>query len=351
MSYELNVIVTAYNNEKYIGKCLLSVIDQWVGDFKLTIAYDEGSTDNTLKICEEFAEGVNFIEIYHKSHCFVGEMRNAVAKDATEKYIMFIDGDDELAPRAIKEMLGEIKRTNADWVGGLMELRYPGGKKKIVAPFKYSKDGQSKICTTSTHPTLFDRHVFLTKLYFRPNIKTHEDRVNAYLTPKYAKTTVVDKITYYYNITPTSLIRNKSGRVYVFEDIICVWRELKLERNLFTDEEWELIEDDLTWSATSALFFLRHVERKDRIKTVKDMTSILNVEFPKWKEHEIITGIRTSNFIVRKYINILFAEKFDESFLKFTSGYKMRILEMGTEIYALGGIKGWMISNLTIRNK
>jgi glycosyltransferase involved in cell wall biosynthesis len=347
MNYDLNVVVTVYNNEKHIGKCLMSIINQWEGDFKLIIAYDEGSSDNTLKICQEMIMGVGFAEIYHREHCFIGEMRNEVAKESEEKYIMFIDGDDELPSDAIKSMLGIAKRTNAECVLGLTELRFPDGKKKISHPIKYSKDGRSWICTTSVHPTLFDRKLFIEKLCFVPDVKTHEDRVNAYLIPKYCKMALVERIMYYYNIHSTSIVRNKHNKIDMFEDIIKVWELLRLERRLFTDEEWGLIEEDMVWSAASCLFFLQYVDKNVRVSHAKWMTSVMTIEFPGWKGNKIILGIRNGNFIVRQYVNMLLNEEFDESFIRFTNGFKMKLIDIGTDVYSLGGWKSWVITKLS----
>jgi hypothetical protein len=244
-------------------------------------------------------------------------------------------------------MLGVAKRTKVGCVFGLTELRFPDGKKKITHPIKYSKDGKSWICTTSVHPTLFDRELFVTKLCFTPDVKTHEDRVNAYLILKHCKTALINRVMYYYNIHPTSLVRDKLGRAHIFEDIIRVWEKLKLEKGLFTEGEWELVKDDLTWSAASPLFFLHYVAEPDRIERAKWMVSILNTEFPKWKEHETITGIRKENFIVGQYVDMLLNEKFDKDFIKFTNGFKMKLIDVGTEVYTVGGWKSWVKTKLS----
>jgi len=348
--YELNVVVTACNNGKDIRRCLNSIVRQWKedeNDFHLTIAYDDGSKDNTLDICKQYRDRYGrFIELIILPHCYVGQMRNMIAKDTIESYITFVDGDDFLPENAIKNILKVIKETHSDTIIGKLRTNFPGGKSKIFPPFKTSKDGKSVICETFAHPVVFKTDVYNTKLYCRPDVKTHEDRVSGYLLPKLASVYVIDEVIYDYGIALGSMVRNKTGRIPMFNDLIVVWEELKKEKHRFTDGEWELIKEDLEWSMISPMFFLQCVDKENRLSQKMRMYNYLTMEFSGWKDNETLRQIRNSNYIVRQYVDMLLYNPSEKEFLKFTSGYKMKIVGLGTEIYSVGGIRGWIVSKL-----
>lgn len=90
----ISYIIPAYNVEKYINKCLDSIICQSLEDIEI-ICIDDGSTDNTRYIILEYANIDNRIKvIYHETNKGTGYSRNDGIKNATGKYIVFIDADD-----------------------------------------------------------------------------------------------------------------------------------------------------------------------------------------------------------------------------------------------------------------
>ena len=90
-----SVIVPIYNNEKYLPRCIDSILSQTFYDFEL-ILVDDGSTDNSGLICDEYAEKDKRIHVYHKSNGGVSSARNLGLDNAVGKYVVFIDSDDYL---------------------------------------------------------------------------------------------------------------------------------------------------------------------------------------------------------------------------------------------------------------
>lgn len=88
-----SVIVAAYNSEKWINDCLTSIINQTYKDFELIIVND-GSTDNTLKICHQFQRDDERIKIINKHNEGVVSARNIGIKNAIGTYIVYVDSDD-----------------------------------------------------------------------------------------------------------------------------------------------------------------------------------------------------------------------------------------------------------------
>ena len=91
----ISVIVPAYNDEVYIRACLFSIINQTFRDFEI-IVINDGSSDNTGKICDELANIDNRIKVIHKKNTGVSDTRNVGLKEAVGDYICFVDADDFL---------------------------------------------------------------------------------------------------------------------------------------------------------------------------------------------------------------------------------------------------------------
>lgn len=92
---EISVIVPVYNVEKYLNRCINSILAQTFTDFEL-ILVDDGSTDNSPKICDEYAKNDHRVVVIHKENGGVSSARNMGLKYAASEYVTFIDADDEV---------------------------------------------------------------------------------------------------------------------------------------------------------------------------------------------------------------------------------------------------------------
>ena len=100
---KVSVIVPVYNLEKYIGRCLDSLINQDFDRYEIIVVND-GSTDNTGKICDEYSDKYDFVKTIHKSNGGVSSARNEGIKAAQGEYVMFVDGDDYVTSDYISTM-------------------------------------------------------------------------------------------------------------------------------------------------------------------------------------------------------------------------------------------------------
>lgn len=92
-NFKISVIIPVYNVEKYLKRCLDSVISQSYKNLEI-ILIDDGSTDNSGVICDEYAEKDNRIVLIHKSNGGVSDARNSGLKIFTGDFIIFVDSDD-----------------------------------------------------------------------------------------------------------------------------------------------------------------------------------------------------------------------------------------------------------------
>ena len=89
----ISIVLPIYNVEKYIEKCMDSVLNQTYKNIEV-ILVDDGSPDRCPKICEEYAKKDNRIKVVHKENGGLSDARNAGIKVANGEYITFIDSDD-----------------------------------------------------------------------------------------------------------------------------------------------------------------------------------------------------------------------------------------------------------------
>lgn len=97
----VSVVIPVYNIEKWLWQCVESVISQTYADLQI-ILVDDGSTDSSGKICDEYAANDSRIEVIHKENGGLSDARNAGTEMAKGEYIYYLDGDDWLDKDAIK---------------------------------------------------------------------------------------------------------------------------------------------------------------------------------------------------------------------------------------------------------
>ena len=108
---QISVIVPVYNVENYLHECIDSILNQTFKDFEL-ILVDDGSTDNSGKICDEYAINDKRVRVYHKENGGQSSARNLGISKANTIWIAFIDSDDVVHPRMIEYLKKAIDDNN-----------------------------------------------------------------------------------------------------------------------------------------------------------------------------------------------------------------------------------------------
>ena len=114
---KISIIVPIYNIEKYISKCIDSVLSQTYKDWEL-ILVDDGCTDNSGKICDEYAQKDSRIKVIHKENEGVTATRHRGVKEAKGEFLFFIDGDDYITENALELFTNKQQENDADLVRG-----------------------------------------------------------------------------------------------------------------------------------------------------------------------------------------------------------------------------------------
>lgn len=112
---KISVIVPVYNIEKYLSQCLDSIIHQTYKNLEI-ILVDDGSTDSSGLICDNYSQKDKRIKIIHKCQGGLSDARNAGLKIATGEYISFIDSDDFIDKNMYSILINNTQKYNSDIV-------------------------------------------------------------------------------------------------------------------------------------------------------------------------------------------------------------------------------------------
>lgn len=110
---EISVIVPVYNVEKYLYRCVESILNQSFKDYEL-ILVDDGSTDKSGSICDELKEKDNRIKVIHKANGGLSEARNIGILSAQGKFVTYIDSDDYVANDYLSTLYSRLIKYNCD---------------------------------------------------------------------------------------------------------------------------------------------------------------------------------------------------------------------------------------------
>ena len=106
------IIIPVYKAEKYLDKCINSILAQSFQDYEV-ILVDDGSPDNSAKICDNYANTHKRIRVIHKTNAGVVSARNAGLLTATGQYILFVDADDWIAENTLQDLSDVIMKYDA----------------------------------------------------------------------------------------------------------------------------------------------------------------------------------------------------------------------------------------------
>lgn len=111
----ISVIIPVYNVEKYLRECVDSVLAQSYKNYEI-ILVDDGSTDTSGEICDEYAEGYTQVSVIHKSNGGLSDARNTGLKHSSGEYVYFLDSDDFIVQAAFEKLVSLAEREQTDLI-------------------------------------------------------------------------------------------------------------------------------------------------------------------------------------------------------------------------------------------
>lgn len=207
----ISVIVPVYNVEQYLDKCVQSIIDQTYGNLEI-ILIDDGSTDHSGEICENWRKKDKRIIVVHKKNGGLSEARNAGLDISTGKYIAFVDSDDWIRPRMMETLQHVMVKEAADICScGILSCFPDRVEQKRAKPLKGASEDILKYIYCNTEYAvaawnkLYRRELWLNIRF--PVGKICEDAFTAFLLVEKAKKVVqIQEAFYCYRIRENSIM-------------------------------------------------------------------------------------------------------------------------------------------------
>ena len=220
---QISVIVPVYNVEKYLNRCVESILSQTFKDFELLLI-DDGSTDNSGSICDEYEKKDCRIKVIHKPNSGPSDARNVGIELAIGKYILFVDSDDWVSNDLLDFLYKLIVKNNADIaLSGYISTGNTINNSLLRCKETHviSKENIRKFCLNkeivSPCGKLYKRDLF-NKIRF-PSGQIYEDIFTVFQVMSESNSVVV-------NLTP---------KYYYFSDITSI------TRSKFTKSRWDLL--------------------------------------------------------------------------------------------------------------
>lgn len=210
---QVSIIMPVYNAEKYLYRSIESVRNQNYGNWELLIV-DDGSTDSSLKICQEQAKDEQRIKVICNKHGGTAIARNTAIEKATGEYIAFLDADDAFHPLFLRAMVNAVTDSKAQialcrTIRGTDATAFLEKKLKI----NYVTETKEEIFGRMYNGQWPDMIAPYTKIYARklfdkvkfPSGRFFEDAATIHLAIYYSnKISITETPLYFYNITPNS---------------------------------------------------------------------------------------------------------------------------------------------------
>ena len=305
---KISIIIPVYNVQAYLKECLDSVINQTIKDDLEIIVVNDGSTDNSQKIIDEYVEKYpKLVKSFIKENHGQGSARNYGVKKASGEYIGFVDADDYIEKDMYEILYKEAKKKELDIVVCDMVWAYEDGKKEYRETLpRFLKDFNYKTYILSNPGPvnkIYKREIWEEKEVFFPEDIIYEDFAIIPAMPKYTKKIgYINKQFYYYRQRANSSTL-KIEYSEKFLDIIkaCNYLYKKLKDTEYMQELEYLYIFQLIYF--SSFNFLKYKRYEDIEKCVKEV----NKKFPNWRQNSYY---KQKPALFRLYCNLIVNKKY-----------------------------------------
>ena len=217
---KVSVIVPVYNVEKYLKRCLDSLVNQTLSDIEI-ICVNDGSTDGSAQILEEYAQKDNRIKVITQINSGVSEARNVGIKQATGEFIGYVDPDDFIEPVFYEKLYNSAVENNCD-IACASVIRENNKKKKVL--IKYDKQIIAKNVKEKFELAHIPEHCYIwNKIYRREKLissginfrreMVYEDMIySPDVVEELDDMVVVPDVWYHYWNNDGSIVKNSSDK-------------------------------------------------------------------------------------------------------------------------------------------
>ncbi len=333
---KVSIIISVYNAEKYIKKCIKSAVNQ--GDVEI-IAVNDGSTDNSSIILHTLEKKYKNLKVYDKENGGAGSARNIGLDKATGEFIKFLDADDTLPKGIINEMYNVAKKNNASIVKGNYKMiighlglcRIKDAGNFASCPVGTINLLENKDIMVTEYPSignkLFSREL-IGNMRFPEKTKWEDLAIVPVLFASSGKIYNMNKTVYNYRMYANTTMNDfKRSNAKVLDVIKCVnLIEKGLSERKLLEEYNEQLEGLYvlhTLFRVENVMLWTDIPQEDKSNIISLLLNIVKKKYPNWEENRFYKMYRKEITIfdihmkdLNKYINDSYNEDNDIEKLK-----------------------------------
>ena len=298
---KVSVIVPIYNVEKYLEKCINSLLSQTLEDIQIILVND-GSKDNSGNIAKEYEKNNKDRVIYvEKENGGLSDARNYGLKYATGDFIAFLDSDDYIEKNAYEEMYNKAIEENADYVECDFIWEFPN-KIRVDKqyPYKNKKEMLSFVRVVAWNKLIKRQLITDNNLEFPKGLRYEDVEFIYKLIPFINKFAYVDKPFIHYVQRKGSIANVQNERTAEIFTVLDNVIEFYKKNNIYEKYRDELEYNYARYLLCSSLKRMCKIKDKAiREKLLTESWERLNSNFPNWKENVIL---KTVNIGKNKYM-------------------------------------------------
>lgn len=289
-----SIIIPAYNAEKTIERCIMSVQAQSFNNYEILIIND-GSKDNTLSVIQNIASSDSRIKVFDKDNGGVSSARNLGIDNSQGEYILFIDADDEIEPNYLLSFTQDVN-TEADLIiqGAILEKN---GQQNICAPTsqltlqnnaekaKFIKEHLSNNFLSTICSKAFKRELLnCNKIRFNQDLHIGEDTIFVFNSIMHASIIEIQTTALYRYFLPTQPGKyNISVKelVIFFISLHSIYKSLDIDINNQADSV-------LRWHIFSKLY--ERIQQLEKKQAHKEIIAFFKYKYWRYTDRKTPTG-------------------------------------------------------------
>ena len=302
---KVSIVVPIYNVEKYLEKCLNTLINQTLSDIQIILVND-GASDDSGKIAKEFQKKYPEKIIYlEKENGGLSDARNFGIPYATGEYIAFLDSDDYVELSIYEEMYNLAKKENSDMVECDFYWEYPGKTKEDIGELYEGKKEMLEKVRVVAWNKLIKREVLEKAQVWFPKGYRYEDVEFTYkLIPYLEKVSFVKKPYIHYMQREGSISNSQNERTKEIFEVLDHVIEFYKEKELYEEYKTQLEYLYTRYLLCSSLLRIVKISDKNIKKELLNKTwTNLNTKFLNWKKNEILKKQKGGKNLYMKTVN------------------------------------------------
>lgn len=293
---KVTVIVSAYNVEPYIEKCLRSILAQTLEEIQIVVI-DDGSTDSTAGKISEINDAR--VELYKKENGGLSAARNFGLQFAKGKYILFVDGDDFIEPEMCAVLYETAKKNDAD----VVECEYfkDYGKRVVAKRHENPPCALIKFCTSFMWNKLIRTELLLDSgIKFKEGIWYEDFNFNLKFASVVKNYVHIDRPLYHYVQRESSIMHTVNERVFDLyastEDVIAFYKTKNFYEEFRQDIEYLLV-SNLLFSMMPVL--IMRYDKQNKTNFLKKNYEYCSAIFPNWRKNKYMKEKTLTNLCLR----------------------------------------------------